>query len=136
MSSKRKKRKGKPLSRTGSASRIMIPKKYLAFAVVLFCLFIIGGGIYNLLESPPSIIPLQTGYTSLHPYMNEQTSTEGYVIMLINAFTIAGFYMTYRSTQVAYNRTSANRWLMAGIALIVLGFGGNYLILRLKQGLL
>lgn len=136
MSSKRKKRKGKPLSRTGAASRIMIPKNYLAFAVVLFCLFILGGGIYNLLEDPPSIIPLQTGYTSLHPYMNEQTSTEGYVIMLINGFTIAGFYMTYRSTQVAYNRTAANRWLMAGIALIVLGFGGNYLILRLKQGLL
>ena len=133
MSSKRKKRKGKPLRKT---SKIMIPKNYLSFGVILFCLFILGGGIYNLLEHPRSIIPLQTGYTSLHPYMNEQTSTEGYVIMLINAFTIAGFYMTYRSTQVAYNRTSANRWLMAGIALIVLGFGGNYLIIQLKQGLL
>ena len=135
MSSKRKKRKSRP-TRTGTGSRYMIPKNYLSFAVVLFCLFILGGGIYNLLESPPSIIPLQNGYTSLHPYMNEQTSTEGYVIMLINAFTIAGFYMTYRSTQVAYNRTSANRWLMAGIALIILGFGGNYLIIQLKQGLL
>jgi len=133
MSSKRKKRKGKPLNKT---TKIMIPKKYLSFAIVLFCLFILGGGIYNILEKPRSIIPLQTGYTSLHPYMNEQTSTEGYVIMLINGFTIAGFYMTYRSTQVAYNRTAANRWLMAGIALIMLGFGGNYLIIQLKQGLL
>jgi len=136
MSSKRKKRKGKPISRTGTTSRILIPKNYLSFAVVLFCLFILGGGIYNLLESPQSIIPLQTGYSSLHPYLNKQTSTEGYVIMLINGFIIAGFYMTYRSTQVAYNRTAANRWLMAGIALIILGFGGNYLILSLKQGLL
>ena len=135
MSSKRK-RRGKAFRKSRKTSKIMIPKKYLSFAVVLFCLFIIGGGIYNILESPPSIIPLQTGYSSLHPYMNEQTSTEGYVIMLINGFIIAGFYMTYRSTQVAYNRTAANRWLMAGIALIVLGFGGNYLILRLKQGLL
>ncbi len=135
MSSK-KKRTGKAFRKTAKTSKIMIPKKYLSFAVVLFCLFILGGGIYNLLEDPPSIIPLQNGYTSLHPYMNEQTSTEGYVIMLINGFTIAGFYMTYRSTQVAYNRTSANRWLMAGIALIILGFGGNYLIIQLKQGLL
>jgi hypothetical protein len=114
----------------------MIPKKYISFAVVLFCLFILGGGIYNILEDPPSIIPLQTGYSSLHPYLNEQTSTEGFVIMLINGFIITGFYMTYRSSQVAYNRTAANRWLMAGIALIILGFGGNYLILRLKMNLL
>ena len=135
MSSKRK-RRGKAFRKSRKTSKIMIPKKYLSFAVVLFCLFIIGGGIYNILESPPSIIPLQTGYSSLHPYMNEQTSTEGYVIMLINGFIIAGFYMTYRSTQVAYNRTAANRWLMAGIALIILGFGGNYLILQLKRGLL
>ena len=68
--------------------------------------------------------------------MNEQTSTEGYVVMLINSFIIIGFYMTYRSTQIAYNRTSANRWLMGGIALIMLGFSGNYLILQLKQALL
>jgi hypothetical protein len=135
MSSK-KKRKDKAFRKTRKISKTMIPKKYISFAVILFCLFIMGGGIYNILEDPPSIIPLQTGYTSLHPYMNEQTSTEGYVIMLINGFIIAGFYMTYRSTQVAYNRTSANRWLMAGIALIILGFGGNYLIIQLKLGLL
>jgi len=135
MSSKRR-RKGSIFRRTGRTSRIMIPKKYISFAVVLFCLFILGGGIYNILEEPPSIIPLQTGYSSLHPYLNEQTSTEGFVIMLINGFIILGFYMTYRSSQVAYNRTAANRWLMAGIALIILGFGGNYLILRLKMNLL
>lgn len=135
MSSK-KKRPSKPSQRKGTKSKITIPKKYISWAVVLFCLFILGGGIYNILEEPPSLIPVQNRYSSLHPYMNEQTSTEGYVMMLINGFIIAGFYMTYRSTQVAYNRTAANRWLMAGIALIILGFGGNYLILQIKQGLL
>jgi hypothetical protein len=131
-----KKRIKKALNSTGGTSKISIPKKYISFTVVLFCIFIVGGGIYNILESPPSIIPLQNGYSSLHPYSNEQTSTEGFVIMMINGAIIAGFYMTYRSTQVAYNRTAANRWLMVGIALIVLGFGGNFLILRLKQSIL
>jgi len=126
----------KALTKTGKTSKVSIPKKYISFAVVAFCIFILGGGVYNILDNPPSIIPLQNGYSSLHPYMNEQTSTEGYVVMLINSFIIIGFYMTYRSTQIAYNRTSANRWLMGGIALIMLGFGGNYLILQLKQALL
>lgn len=131
-----KKRIKKALKSIGGTSKVLIPKKYISFAVVLFCIFIMGGGIYNILESPPSIIPLQNGYSSLHPYSNEQTSTEGFVIMMINGAIIAGFYMTYRSTQVAYNRTAANRWLMVGIILITLGFGGNYLILRLKQSIL
>ena len=134
--SSRRKRVGRAFLKTGKTSKLMIPKRYISFAVVLFCLFILGGGIYNILEEPPSIIPLQSGYSSLHPYLNEQTSTEGYVVLLINSFIITGFYMTYRSTLIAYNRTSANRWLMAGIALIILGFGGNYLILQIKQSLL
>jgi hypothetical protein len=126
----------KALRKTGKTSKITIPKKYISFTVVAFCVFILGGGVYNILENPPSLIPLQNGYSSLHPYLNQQTSTEGYVMMIINAFTIVGLYMTYRSTQVAYNRTSANRWLMGGIVLIMLGFGGNYLIMQLKQSLL
>ena len=132
MSPKRK-RSRKLSPRTGSS--IQIPKKYISLAVVFFCLFIIGGGVYNILEEPRAMLGLQSGFSSLHPYLNEQTSTEGWIMMLINAFTILGFYMTHRGTQVAYNRITANRWLMGGIALIILGFGGNYLILQLKQSL-
>jgi len=117
-------------------SRILIPKRLISVVVVLFSLFILGGGFYNLMNHPPSIIPLSSGYSSLHPYMNEQTSTEGYVVMLINAFSIVGFYMVYHSSLIAYNRSRANMWLVAGIALIVLGFGGNYVLLRLKQALM
>lgn len=131
MAKRRRKRKTTP-----KRSRIQIPKKYISLAVVLFSLFILGGGIYNILEEPASMLGLPSGPSSLHPYLNEQTSTEGWIIMLINGFIILGFYMTYRSTQIAYNRTSANRWLMGGIALIILGFGGNYLILQLKQSLI
>ncbi len=134
MSSK-KKRSSKALSRTGKQSKITVPKKYIAFIVVAFCVFVLGGGIYNILEHPRSIIPLQNGYTSLHPYMSEQTSTEGDIIMLINSFMIVGFYMTYRSTQIAYNRKSANMWLLAGIILIIVGFSGNYLIMQIKTSI-
>ena len=129
----KQKNKGKPKSSPLRKSRIQIPKKYFSVAVVAFCLFIIGGGVYNILEEPNSMVTLSsTSYSFLHPYTNEQTSTEGYVVMLVDSFLIAGLYMTYRSTQIAYNRSSANRWLMFGIILIILGFGGNYALLRIK----
>jgi hypothetical protein len=134
MPSKKRSRKVTPSG--AKPNKFTIPKRYIAFTIVALCVFVLGGGIYNILEHPRSIIPLQNGYTSLHPYMSEQTSTEGDIIMLINGLMIMGFYMTYRSTQIAYNKRSANMWLLAGIILIIIGFSGNYVILNVKQSLM
>lgn len=127
---------GKALKKTGKGSKVQIPKKYLQIGIVLFCVFIIGGGFYNLLENPPIAIPLQNGVSSLHPYMSDQTVTEGYVIMLTNLFMVTGFWLTYKSSQVTYDKTTADRYLMLGIILIITGLAGNYGIINIKRGLL
>ncbi len=127
------------MSKTGRRkrkSRIEIPKRYLQAGVVVFCIFILGGGFYNILENPPSIIPLQNGYSSLHPYYTSQTATEGYVVIITNLFIFIGFWMIYKSTQVAYDRTGANRWLMAGIVAVFAGLASNYALIQIKQSLL
>jgi len=127
------------MSKTGRRkmkSRIEIPKKYLQAGVVVFCLFILGGGFYNILENPPSIIPLQNGYSSLHPYFSSQTATEGYVVMITNLFIFMGFWMIYKSSQVAYDRTGANRWLMGGIVAVFVGLASNYALIQIKQSLI
>ena len=136
MPPKRKRRSRKATPTLANPEKFTIPKKYVAFTIAILCVFVMGGGIYNILEHPRSIIPLQNGYTSIHPYMSEQTSTEGDMIMLINGLMIMGFYMTYRSTQIAYNKKSANMWLLAGIILIIMGFTGNYVIMNVKQSLM
>ena len=127
------------MSKTGRRkrnSRIEIPKRYLQAGVVVFCIFILGGGFYNILENPPTIIPLQNGYSSLHPYYTSQTATEGYVVMITNLFIFIGFWMIYKSTQVAYDRTGANRWLLAGIVAVFAGLASNYALIQIKQSLL
>ena len=124
------------MRKSRSTSKVQIPKKYLQIGVVVFCVFIIGGGFYNLLENPPIAIPLENGYSSLHPYMSDQTVTEGYVIMLTNLFMVIGFWLTYTSSQVAYDKTKADRYLIMGIILIIVGLSGNYAILNIKRGLL
>ena len=127
---------GKALKKTGKSSKVQVPKKYLQIGVVVFCVFIIGGGFYNLLENPPIAIPLQNGVSSLHPYMSDQTVTEGYVIMLTNLFMVSGFWLTYKSSQVTYDKTKADRYLVLGIILIIMGLAGNYGIINIKRGLL
>ena len=121
--------------RRRTKSRIEIPKKYLQAGLVVFCIFILGGGFYNILENPPAIIPLQNGYSSLHPYFSSQTATEGYVVMITNLFIFLGFWMTYKSTQVTYDRTGANRWLMGGIVAVFTGLASNYALIQIKQSL-
>lgn len=108
----------------------------MAFLVVVFCIFIMGGGFYNLLKNPPSTIALGGGFSSLHPYPSEQTSTEAWVVMMLNGLAVLGFYSAHRSTRILYDRGSANRWLVGGIFLILVGFWGQYLLLRVKLGLL
>ncbi len=122
--------------RKSGSNKVQIPKKYLQIGVVVFCVFIIGGGFYNLLENPPIAIPLENGYSSLHPYMSDQTVTEGYVIMLTNLFMVIGFWLTYTSSQVTYDKQKADRYLIMGIILIIVGLSGNYAILNIKRGLL
>jgi len=119
--------------RRKTKSRIEIPKRYLQVGVVVFCIFILGGGFYNILENPPTIIPLQNGYSSLHPYFTSQTSTEGYVVMMTNLFIFIGFWMIHKSTQVTYDRTGANRWLMGGIVAVFAGLASNYALIQIKQ---
>ena len=127
------------MSKTGRRkmkSRIEIPKRYLQAGLVVFCIFILGGGFYNILENPPAIIPLQNGYSSLHPYFTNQTATEGYVVMITNLFIFMGFWMMYKSAQVTYDRAGANRWLMAGIVAVFTGLASNYALIQIKQSLL
>jgi len=47
-----------------------------------------------------------------------------------------GLWISYRSTQVAYDRSKANRYLLLGIGLTLAGISGSYLILGMKRTIL
>jgi len=113
-----------------------VPPSLLAWGVVLFCLFVLSGGIYNILENPPSFLPYGNKILTLDPRSSEQTIYESLFIFLSNAAAFMGLVISYRSTQVAYDRSKANRYLVLGIALTLAGIIGNYIILELKRTIL
>lgn len=105
--------------------------------MVLFSIFIIAGGFYNILTDPYWLIPLQNGqFVTVHPYLSEQTVYESLFAIITNSAMLVGMFISYRSTQVAYDRGKANMYLIIGIALFVAGISGNYLILNLKRSIL
>ena len=113
-----------------------IPTNAVAWGAVVFGLFILSGGVYNILENPPIYIPYGDRYLTLHPYLSEQTVYESIFVFICNAAAFLGLWMSHRSAQVAYDRSKANRWLMLGIGLTLAGLSGNYLIIEMKRAIL
>jgi len=128
--SKRRSSKGNPLK------DFRIPSNLIVWSVVIFSLFILSGGIYNILESPPPFIPYGNKYLTLHPYLSDQTVYESIFVFLSNAAVFLGLYISYRSTQVAYDKSKANRYLLLGIGLTLAGISGSYLIIEMKKAIL
>lgn len=106
----------------------------IAWAAIVFCVFIAGGGIYDLLDDPITLFPgAGGGWLAIHPYTGEQTLNESLVSMILTFFTFAGLLVSYRSTKVAYDRRKANMMLLLGIALVLMGLAGSHFLLILKR---
>ena len=103
--------------------------------MIVFVIFIISGGIYDILENPPTLIPNNGGWSSIHPYMGEQTLNESIFTMIMNFMSFGGLLLAYRSTSIRYDKRKANMFLIFGMILLILGVAGNYFIIRIKRGL-
>jgi hypothetical protein len=113
-----------------------IPSSALAFGVVIFCIFILSGGVYNILDHPPSVIPYGNSYLTLNPYTSDQTVYESVFVFFTYSAAFLGLWLAYRSTQVMYDKSKANQYLLFGIAFSLLGVAGLYLILDMKSAIL
>lgn len=86
--------------------------------------FLLGGGIYDILEQP--IIAFVSGGRIIPYYpqaLNEQLLGESIASMVLYSFGIIGLILMYRSTKYAYNPREAFTWLLIGSVLLLLGWG-------------
>ncbi len=108
---------------------------YAGIAMILFIIFILGGGVYDIINTPASTVSTSSGtYSSISPYSGEQTINESIVAMFLYASGFFGLYLVYQSTQVLYDKSKANLNLMVGLGLALIGVAGGYLLIFLKRG--
>jgi hypothetical protein len=82
------------------------------------------------------LIPTQGGgWSAVNPYMGEQTLNESIFSMLMNFMSFGGLLISYKSTEVKFDKRKANLYLMIGMTLFILGVSGNYLIIFIKGGI-
>ncbi len=87
-------------------------------------LFLLGGGIYDLLIQPIVAIVASGGrIISFYPYgITEQLLLESVIIIIFYAMGFAGFLIAYRSTKYAYNPRQAYRFLLVGVVMLLIAY--------------
>ena len=96
----------------------------IAVIVVATCVFLLGGGVYDLLEKPLVAIVAAGGrIVVFYPYtINEQFLMESIVVMTGYAIGVVGFLLTYQSTKYAYRPRQAYILLLMGCVLVITAY--------------
>ena len=87
-------------------------------------IFLLGGGIYDVLIQPIIAIVASGGrIISFYPYgITDQLLLESVIIMVFYAMGFAGFLIAYRSTKYAYSPRQAYRFLLVGVVLLLIAY--------------
>jgi hypothetical protein len=107
------------------------PSTYtLGIIAIAAAIFLLGGGIYDLLER--SSVPI-TAYTEIggegrllffypYPSLNDQFIAESIFIMVLYGLGAAGFLIVYQSTKYVYKPRQAYITLLAGMVFIIMAY--------------
>ena len=101
------------------------PSTFLTALLAVFAtLFLLGGGIYDLLEQPLlAVVDAGGRIITYYPYeLNRQLLIESIIVMIFYAIGFVGLVFTYQSTKYVYRARQANRLLLIGCILIVISY--------------
>ena len=90
--------------------------------IVMVSIFLLGGGIYDILSQPQSAYYYGGRVIVFYPSLGEQFLVGSLLIMIFGALGFAGFLIAYRSTKYAYNPRQAYRFLLVGVALLIISY--------------
>jgi hypothetical protein len=116
-----------------SVMRAKPPTFIIQLFVITLSIFLLGGGIYNILKDPFIAIPLQGRWFFYYPYtIHEQSYIESLITMILLAIGATGFLLTYQSTRYLYKPRQGVALLTIGFALIFIAYYALEQGIRLK----
>ena len=114
-------------------SRLKVPTLLMAILLAGFSIFLLGGGVYDIISNPISIIPMRGRIITVYPYyIHEQTLTASIGVMILYTIGMIGLILLYESTKYVRNPRQASILILIGITLIALVFISMEVILHLK----
>jgi len=105
----------------------------VALVLILISIFILGGGVYDILMQPLILLPTSTTTRFFYFGLRDQSLTESLVFMVLLTIGISGLYLSFRSSKLIYRPREASIMLFISVALIITAFLCCEYILILKQ---
>lgn len=105
----------------------------VALVLILISIFILGGGVYDILMQPLILLPTSTTTRFFYFGLRDQSLTESLVFMVLLTIGISGLYLSFRSSKLIYRPREASITLFISVALIIIAFLCCEYILILKQ---
>lgn len=102
--------------------RTMKPSTTILVAVMVgFAIFILAGGIFNILEKPLVLLPKGSGWTFVYRgSIHIQTLNESILAGLLYFLGVLGLYLLLRSTRLVYNPRQAYLMLILGLMITLI----------------
>ncbi len=100
------------------------PPFFIAVIVMAVAIFLLGGGIYDILIGPAAAIPLGSGrFLSYFPYqIHEQLLVGSLAVMVLYALGATGLLLIYRSTKYVRDPHQASMLIGVGAVLILIAY--------------
>ncbi len=97
---------------------------FTAIVVMAAAIFLLGGGVYDVLMNPVAAIPLGSGrFLAFIPYqIHDQLLIGSIAVMILYALGATGFLLIYRSTRHVHNPRQVSFFMGIGIALVLIAF--------------
>lgn len=111
------------------------PKTLVSAIAVSIAVFLFGGGVYDILEKPVSLIPVeQQRIIFYHPYsVFEQFLVESVIAMGLYLIGAAGLVLAYKSTKYSRKPRQAFILLATAILLLVVSYLGCSWMINLRM---
>jgi predicted neutral ceramidase superfamily lipid hydrolase len=100
------------------------PSIFIVAAItVALSIFLLGGGIFDILEKPLVVIGYSSRVIFFYPYsISEQTILESLTVMVLYSIGAAGLLLMYQSTKYAYKPRQATILLLAGAVFLFIAY--------------
>ena len=129
------KKTSRRISRTSSSLMYYLRKSYwkistakpsyflIAVLLMGFVIFLLGGGIYDLLQNPLAVFPMRGRIIFYYPYyLHDQSLNESIGVMIMYTLGTLGLLLVYQSTKYAHTPRHATIMLIIGIVFLILAF--------------
>jgi len=113
------------IQKFGQKIALFRPSPYvIAVAVMGTAIFLLGGGVYDILMQPSAILPIGQGrYLSFVPYrIHEQLLAGSMGVMVCYALGAAGLLVIYGSTRYVRNPSQVSLYMAIGVAMLIIAF--------------